>query len=62
MIRLVRAIQNQQLLVFLQPILFTRFFGQRAGFFCRLLPFKNPGPSAYGGVAATRLYAVSIRG
>jgi hypothetical protein len=26
------------------------------------LLFKNPCPSAYGGVAATRLYAVSIRG
>ena len=65
MIRLVGAIQFEQLLIFLQQILFTRFFGRRAGFFCRLLPFKNPSRiagSAYGGVAATRLYAVSIRG
>jgi hypothetical protein len=39
MIRLVGAIQHQQFLIFLQQILFARFFGQRAGFFCRLLPF-----------------------
>jgi hypothetical protein len=45
-IRLVGVIQSQQFLIFLQQILFARFFGQRAGFFCRLLPFKNPCPSA----------------